>query len=154
MKASIEQLQAFFAVAEMGHITRAADRLGISQSTLSATIQKLEALLGVKLFDRNTRGCFLSEAGTALQPSLARLAQDWTRVVAEAKDFTSIGHGRLAIAAPSAQRHSSLVCGDSAIAGDGFKGRARWVKANRPTVADDARRGERLDVDRIALVPA
>ena len=103
MKASIEQLQAFFAVAEMGHITRAADRLGISQSTLSATIQKLEALLGVKLFDRNTRGCFLSEAGTALQPSLARLAQDWTRVVAEAKDFTSIGHGRLAIAAPSAQ---------------------------------------------------
>lgn len=103
MKASVEQLQAFLAVAETGHITRAAERLGISQSTLSATIQKLETLLGVKLFDRSTRGCVLSEAGAALQPALARLAQDWDHVVADAKEWSSMGHGRLSIAAPTAQ---------------------------------------------------
>jgi len=103
MKASIDQLQAFLAVADTGHFTRAAERLAISQSSLSATIHKLEELLGTRLFDRSTRGCRLSEAGAALQPSLARLAQDWQRVVADAKDFASIGHGRLAIAAPSAQ---------------------------------------------------
>jgi len=103
MKASTEQLQAFLAVAEMGHFTRAAERLGVSQSTLSAKIQKLEAVLGAKLFDRTTRGCVLSDAGTALQPALARLAQDWNRVMAVAKDFASQGHGNLSIAAPSAQ---------------------------------------------------
>ena len=103
MKASIEQLQAFDAVAVTGHITRAAEQLGISQSSLSATIQKLEALLGVRLFDRSTRGCFLSEAGVALQPSLARLSQDWDRVVADARDWASMGDGRLSVAAPTAQ---------------------------------------------------
>jgi LysR family carnitine catabolism transcriptional activator len=103
MKASLEQLQAFLTVAETGHITRAAERLGVSQSTLSATIQRLEELLGAKLFDRSTRGCALSEAGAALHPSLSRLSQDWDRVVADARDWGAIGHGRLSIAAPTAQ---------------------------------------------------
>lgn len=103
MKASIDQLHAFLAVAETGHLTRAAERLGLSQSSLSETISKLESLLGARLFDRSTRGCRLSAAGTALAPSLNRLAEDWNRVVAEAHDFATIGHGRLAIAAPSAQ---------------------------------------------------
>jgi len=86
MKTSVEQLQAFLAVAETRHITRAAERLGVSQSTLSTTLQKLEIRLGTKLFDRSTRGCFLSKAGMALRPSLARLSQDWSQLVVKARE--------------------------------------------------------------------
>ena len=68
MKASIDQLHAFLAVAETGHLTRAAERLGLSQSSLSDTIGKLESILGARLFERNTRGCRLSAAGAALAP--------------------------------------------------------------------------------------
>lgn len=103
MKASVDQLQAFVALAATGNFTRASERLGISQSSLSATIKQLESLLGVRLFDRHTRGCKLSDAGAGLLPWANRLAQDWGSMLANAQEFASVGHGRLSIAAPSVQ---------------------------------------------------
>ncbi|CAN5686205.1 LysR family transcriptional regulator [soil metagenome] len=103
MKPTIDQLQAFLALADTGHFTRAAERLGGSQSSLSGTIGKLEALLGVRLFDRHTRGCKLSQAGTALLPAARRLTQDWGDLLDSARDFATVGHGHLSIAAPSLQ---------------------------------------------------
>ena len=56
-------LRYFWAVAHEGSLTRAAERLNISQSTLSVQIRKLEQRLGHDLFDRRGRGLALTEAG-------------------------------------------------------------------------------------------
>jgi len=103
MAASIDQLHAFIAVAETGNFTRAAERLNLSQSSLSTSIQRLEGLLGVRLFERHTRGCKLSEAGQALLDSAHRMVQEWSRIETGAADFQKFGRGRLSVAAPTVQ---------------------------------------------------
>ncbi|MBS61507.1 LysR family transcriptional regulator [Salinisphaera sp.] len=57
------QLYYFWAVAREQHLTRAAERLHVSQSSLSAQIKQLEAQLGQALFAREGRGLVLTEAG-------------------------------------------------------------------------------------------
>ncbi|WP_065375159.1 LysR family transcriptional regulator [Ensifer adhaerens] len=61
----------FLAVAEERSFTRAAAKLGTSQSTLSHTIKKLEARMGLRLLTRTTRSVSPTEAGERLLRSLA-----------------------------------------------------------------------------------
>jgi DNA-binding transcriptional LysR family regulator len=61
----------FLAVARERNFTKAAAKLGTSQSTLSYTIKELEAHLGVRLLTRTTRSVALTEAGERLYNSLA-----------------------------------------------------------------------------------
>jgi LysR family transcriptional activator of nhaA len=56
-------LHYFWAVAKEGHLTRAAERLHVSQSALSTQIRLLEGQLGTALFTRVGRGLELTEAG-------------------------------------------------------------------------------------------
>ena len=66
----------FLAVAEERSFTRAAARLGISQSTLSHTIKRLETRMGVLLLNRTTRNVAPTEAGERLHASLSpRIAE-------------------------------------------------------------------------------
>jgi DNA-binding transcriptional LysR family regulator len=67
---NLEDLNAFLIVAEEGSFTRAAARLGTSQSALSHTVRRLETRLGVRLLSRTTRSVSPTEAGERL---LARL---------------------------------------------------------------------------------
>jgi DNA-binding transcriptional LysR family regulator len=63
---TIRDLTAFVAVARELSFTRAAGKLGVSQSALSYTIKELEARLGVRLLTRTTRSVGLTEAGERL----------------------------------------------------------------------------------------
>ncbi|MHA6482874.1 LysR substrate-binding domain-containing protein [Paenibacillus sp. strain BS8-2] len=61
------QLDYFLAVSDELHFTKAADKLGVSQPTLSLQIRSLEDELGVMLFDRIGKRIALTEAGTMLR---------------------------------------------------------------------------------------
>lgn len=60
------QLRTFAAVAEEGHLTRAAERLHLSQPAVSGHIKALEQELDVRLFERAATGMVLTEAGSQL----------------------------------------------------------------------------------------
>ena len=69
-------LNAFMTVAEEQSFTRAAAKLGTSQSALSYTIRRLEARLGVRLLSRTTRRVAPTEAGERLLKTLAPALED------------------------------------------------------------------------------
>lgn len=69
----LRHLQHFVAVAEDQHFTRAAERLLVSQSGLSASIRALERELRARLFVRTTRRVTLTEAGRALLGEAERI---------------------------------------------------------------------------------
>src|SRR5947209_12254962 len=62
----LDDLAALVAVGRERSFTKAAAKLGISQSALSQTIRQLEARLGVRLLSRTTRSVSLTEAGERL----------------------------------------------------------------------------------------
>ena len=64
-------LMTFEAAARRLNFARAAAELGVTPTAISRTIKKLEAQLGVRLFNRTTRSVSLTEAGAALNASLA-----------------------------------------------------------------------------------
>src|SRR3954469_1670354 len=63
---NLDDLAAFLAVAREQSFTRAAARLGVSQSALSQTVRGLEARLGLRLLTRTTRSVAPTEAGDRL----------------------------------------------------------------------------------------
>jgi DNA-binding transcriptional LysR family regulator len=102
-------LKYFIAVAEEGHITRAAERLGMQQPPLSQRIKAIERELDVQLFPRKARGVELTDAGRAfLNNARAVLAQlehafDTTRRTARGEE------GRISIGIVPASPFHPLV---------------------------------------------
>ena len=95
----LRQLEQFVAVAEERHFTRAAARVHVGQSGLSAAIAALEHELGDALFVRNNRQVTLTAAGQALLPaarSALAAVQDGRDAVAGVR---GVLHGRLHVGA-------------------------------------------------------
>ncbi|TWB31671.1 DNA-binding transcriptional LysR family regulator [Nitrospirillum bahiense] len=79
----LNQLQTFLAVADARHFTAAGAALGISQSTVSQHIRRLEAACGRQLFERDTHTVVLTADGTVL----AELARDIVGLSRQAADY-------------------------------------------------------------------
>lgn len=73
MNLDSDLLRTFVAVADTGNVTRAADRMGRTQSAVSMQIRKLEEVVGDSLFERGSRGVKLSRKGEALVGNARRI---------------------------------------------------------------------------------
>ena len=97
---SLRQLRAFRAVATAGSFTDAAGRLHLTPAALSGLIKELEAQLGVRLFDRNTRKVSLSAVGEEFFPLTERVLQDLDDAVSGITNLKEKRKGIVRLAAP------------------------------------------------------
>ena len=77
------QLRSFVAIAELGQLTRAAEKLHVSQPAVSAQLKALEDKLGLALFERTASGMVLTAPG-------ARLLVEAEKVLAAARDMQNV----------------------------------------------------------------
>jgi len=93
----IRQLAYFLAIAEEGNITRAAERLHISQPPLSQQLKLLEEELGVLLMERSTRKLHITDAGRLLQNRAKQILELTKKTAKELKDLKEGLQGTLSI---------------------------------------------------------
>lgn len=96
----LAELSAFATVAEERSFTRAATKLGLSQSALSHAIGSLEKRMGVQLLARTTRSVSATAAGTALLRELAPALERIGSAVAEAMQQRDRPAGRIRLILP------------------------------------------------------
>lgn len=83
----IQQLKFFLEVVKHKNFTIAASELCISQSSLSKQIKALEDELGIRLFDRSTRGVKLTEAGSGFLDYANRIIDDYDEMLVKIKAY-------------------------------------------------------------------
>ena len=87
----LDDLVAFLAVAREGSFTKAAAKLGVSQSALSHTMRELEARLGVRLLARTTRRVAPTEAGERLLHTLGPRFEEIEAEISAISELVSTG---------------------------------------------------------------
>ena len=100
MRNDLGELSAFAVVAEERSFTRAAARLGVSQSALSHSMRGLERRLGLQLLARTTRSVSPTAAGSALLHELAPALERIERAVAETRKQRESPAGRIRLIIP------------------------------------------------------
>ncbi|AQS83865.1 MAG: LysR substrate-binding domain-containing protein [Acetobacter aceti] len=90
----------FVKVAEHGSFARAAEAIQLSTPTVSKAISRLEAFLGIALFNRTSRQLSLTETGRDTLLHARRMLVDAEAAESEARDSTRIPSGVVRIAAP------------------------------------------------------
>jgi len=93
----LRHLRYFVAVAEHGHVTRAAESLGIQQPPLSQQIKALEEELGVLLLRRKPRGVELTDAGSAFLERARVILAEVERAFASTRRTARGEQGRVVI---------------------------------------------------------
>lgn len=93
----LRQLKYFLSVAETEHLTRSADTLNVTQSTLSHGLRLLEDEIGVPLFDRIGRGLRLSQAGVVLRDHARRALQEVEAGKMALADLAALQSGSLTV---------------------------------------------------------
>jgi DNA-binding transcriptional LysR family regulator len=93
----IRQLQYFIAVCEELHFTKASEKIGISQPTLSLQIKALEEELGMSLFDRAGKKIKMTEAGRLLLQHSAHALKDLQQAKASIEELRTEQRGSLRI---------------------------------------------------------
>lgn len=95
MNFEFRHLRYFLVLAEELHYGRAAQRLAISQPPLSVNIQQLEAAVGARLLDRDSKGVRLTPAGAAFRERARALLDGAEEAGALAREVESGERGRL-----------------------------------------------------------
>jgi DNA-binding transcriptional LysR family regulator len=108
MRPELRLIEYFAAVAESGNVTRAAERLHISQPSLSAAVRQLEAQLGVALLHRHGRRVTVTEAGELLALRGRRLLEEADALVTEVRGRAAATSGRVRLGASPTARHGVL----------------------------------------------
>ncbi|HUB17988.1 MAG TPA: LysR family transcriptional regulator [Acidobacteriaceae bacterium] len=109
MRNDLGELAAFAAVAGERSFTRAAARLGVSQSALSHTVRGLEKRLGLQLLARTTRSVAPTAAGAALLEDLGPALERIERSVAEAQNRRERPAGRIRLILSHSAAHLVLL---------------------------------------------
>ena len=103
MRYSLDEIETFLTVMELGTVTAAAERLTLSKSVVSKRVSDFEAALGAALFRRNAGRITPTEAATRLAEKLRPALSDLTAAAESAAwgmDGISALRGRLSICAP------------------------------------------------------
>ncbi|HEX7272972.1 MAG TPA: LysR family transcriptional regulator [Casimicrobiaceae bacterium] len=91
----LTQLRAFVTIAKLGQLTRAAERLHLSQPALSGQLKALEEALGLSLFERSSSGMNLTAGGRALLPEAEGIIESVQRLRQSARQLQGRPAGRL-----------------------------------------------------------
>src|SRR5258708_13599020 len=97
------QLKYVQAVAQLGHMRRAAEKLSIAQPSLSQSIARLEEDLGVPLFNRQGRRIQLNQFGKAFLKRVERVFMELEEGKREVADLAGLEHGLISLAVASTQ---------------------------------------------------
>ena len=92
-RVTLKQIKYFLAIAEHGSLRQTADRLDVTQPTLTAQIAALEKALDVQLFERSRNGTWLSAAGRELLVSGRRVVEEMKGFVDLAASLTGGASG-------------------------------------------------------------
>jgi DNA-binding transcriptional LysR family regulator len=169
---TLDQLRIFVAVAEHGHMTKAAELLGISQSAASAAIRALESQHGVRLFNRVGRNIELAQTGHRFLPEAKAVLERATAARAVLEHVAQTVTGSLSIAASQtiasywlprrlaafheaypAVRLSVTIGNTRQVEANVLDGRADFGLVEGRTESDILRRAK-VDEDRLMLVVA
>lgn len=93
----LRHLRYFVVVAEEGHFTRAAERLGMQQPPLSQQIRALEQMLGFALFRRHPKGAALTAGGEVFLQEARAILENVDAAMARAARASSGAVGRLSV---------------------------------------------------------
>jgi DNA-binding transcriptional LysR family regulator len=96
---SSRDLDAFLALAQARHFTRAAERCHLSQSAFSQKIARIERTAGVELFERSTRHVTLTPEGELFAEEVLRIQQDLQHALLHLHELATRRVGKVAIAA-------------------------------------------------------
>src|SRR5690606_15694483 len=94
----LRHLRYFLMLSETGNFTRAAERLHISQPTLSHQIKQLEETLGTILFERGTRRAKLTSGGALFKPYCERILKDLDKGTEALSELAGLMRGTLRMA--------------------------------------------------------
>jgi len=100
MRLSIQEIQYVLTVGETGNITKAAEKLYISQPALSQAIIKIEANIGVPLFVRDKKKMSLTEEGRLFVKSGARILEYAERIESEIRKRSKYTQDQLRVGVP------------------------------------------------------
>jgi len=98
----LQSIRSFVRTADAGSLAAAARSLGISPAAVGQNIARLEAHLGVRLFNRTTRSLALTERGARYLEEVRHIERDLQRAQAAVTDPDAVPQGRLRIASTSA----------------------------------------------------
>ena len=84
---NLDQIKYFLEIGETGSFTQAAEKLWLSQPSLSSAIKKLERELGVVLFERGGRRTKLTIAGEVFLEKAQQILQDYEQALHQLRDF-------------------------------------------------------------------